>query len=413
MPLFLMDPNGTGLAIRPPTRDEMPSVSLRLSVYDGAGVVVEEVELDEFVCDKTTADSGYYKAALSSSEGGTWSALTDGITVESGEAIPIGEPASTQRVKLLTDDNRAAVAAFYPKFSTEQISYDLTGYVAESAAALVSDDMLAAAASGTRPAYLTKSAASASRDPACWAADYDFSAVSIGNTRGWNNTGAFTTVRCATLVTARHAVTVKHFDFEVGDTLWFYDEAAGVVRPRTVQAKWVSDVFDLTMLLLSSNLPIAPMELLSDYTTWLTRRDEIYYQSIPGVGMFNNSKEAGLVLLRRNYYGEESITSNVGTFAARRSQEFAGKSFGSLWDGMPFLNDLESVVHDVDYGDSGSPLMVDVGGSLKLVTMMTTTVNGPALWSMESTLNAMIAALDAEARISATGYTVTVSADPS
>ena len=287
-------------------------------------------------------------------------------------------------------------------------------------------DILSPLASNTDLNYYIGSPSLGVVNPSCWAADFDFSGVSIWNSR--SNDAR----RAVTAITARHGAMAWHYRLYVGDTVKFTDGTSiytrtviGTTREQGAAGTLNSNplIGDKCVVLWDSPLPetIAIYPVMGNWIYDQSSPEGDYYA---GCGFRVNQQRKILAMFSAFPYTSYKVTDIVGningtpaTLAgfevaafAMRSSSFADASPGGFLD--TFINQYIPIVG----GDSGSPSFWITGpAEMALWTTFTHPAGGPR-WD-ETVTNLLIedADLDAIARgnlVSPTGLTVTVAPDP-
>lgn len=305
------------------------------------------------------------------------------------------------------------------------------GYTPETVAATLADAMTGAwDLGGTLPFYSTinQSTGTFVKSATCWAKDYDLTglAVSLATTgTNWSQANS------PTAVTPRHAVLARHFQTVTkGVSKARFVDSNGAVLTRTITG--ISDPLaggslddDLVVVTLDSDLPetVTPLAVAGD---WMR-------QAVTSTG--GNAQQPG-----RFYAGGYGFTINqnfqaIGvTFGSALSLSYSFVLADVTYDETPFpdivssiqvnsgnaayysvfdqLDGYEDFLVDVASGDSGKPIFADVSGDPVLVAIFTLANSGTLVGVQDGdVVNALIANADADAGVS-TGYTVTVTADP-
>lgn len=248
---------------------------------------------------------------------------------------------------------------------------------------------------------LTGGGYGAARSGDFWAADIDFTAVSVWNSRGWPN-GSVTAdyrMNCGTAVTKRHVCMAQHWydgwGAQVGDKLWFVTPDGTWVEREIAQAERVGTT-DVRMCLLDSDLPdtITPVKIApSNIETYFPRRiwpastahNEIYANFQPIVVGFDHEKKGLLIQLRK-----------VNGYLALFDVKYPNSS-------IPYPYSL--LTEDTESGDSGCPLFFIIGGEPILFGAWHHVGDGPSYPGLISDINAVIVSVDTAEGV-LTGYTL-------
>jgi hypothetical protein len=221
------------------------------------------------------------------------------------------------------------------------------------------------------------------RNPQCWAYGLDLTAISP-----WNSAGSFT--RAGVAITRRHVLLAAHYPIPEGATIRFVTSAGAVVARTIVQARAHPDYEpyypDLYVGVLDSDLPstITPVKVFpSNARDYLP---SLGGSTLRGYAAFGTDKEEK-ALVKEWYFDDTSGGREMVRFR------------GGWYDGFD-----ETIIG----GDSGNPSFAIVGSDLVLLTVWTFggAGSGTSVRHHASDINALIAAVDADAGIS-TGYTLT------
>jgi hypothetical protein len=262
----------------------------------------------------------------------------------------------------------------------------------------------------------------------CWAANMDFSGVSIWNSR--SGTTALKTERAATLITRRHAVMAWHYRLYVGDVVKFSDGTniyertiVGTTRDTGINGVFNSNpvIKDRCVAVLNADLPetITSYPLLGDWFFKEISPTSTYY-AYAGVYL-NKNRQAGIIWSPQTAYsfsGTESGYVSGSPVSTAYATVALNRITSSTYTNNPesaFCGRYESHAAPVISGTSGCPVFVPVTGGLALLTTFTSVMTGPR-WD-ESITNLLITDADADALargslLAPTGYTVTVAPDP-
>lgn len=235
-----------------------------------------------------------------------------------------------------------------------------------------------------------------SRNPSCWLAGEDLTGIPYSNTSGGSqkNSG---------MISPRHLPGVKHFQMEVGTVLTFPDGST-----RTIIG--VSDpVGDALMYLINADIS-AGTKVYPVPGRWL------FITSESGVSFTTASQFVG-VFVNRN---RDASFVRVCDYESDSSPKIDGDGFAdcattirfdALWPEqiIPEFSSLSAYRIAPNTGDSGSAIFFKVADGLALGAVFTSGLGGPFM--DEDFANALIVSADSNAGIS-TGYTVTVSPDP-
>jgi hypothetical protein len=247
------------------------------------------------------------------------------------------------------------------------------------------------------------------RNPSCWAADIDLSAVAVAS-----NTGAgWTRQRGGTLITARHVLLARHFPLSVGAQLRFAGPD-GTVETRTIIGIENSGTFgDMLVATLNAAVTVATPCPIPD-NSWFAKGVEIVVESktsyIGGAAIHTDQNgrvyACGLDTIRKQSHYAPTVSFNGQSY---QTCEFRASVFHSQ---DVFTGGISAPLKFPVSGDSGQPVMVVIDGSPVLMFCWTFSTAGPPTWREGGAiLNALIAAADAAAGVS-TGLTVTVAPDP-
>jgi len=247
------------------------------------------------------------------------------------------------------------------------------------------------------------------RNPACWLADVDLSAVAVASNSG----NGWFRQRGGTLITPRHALLASHYNLPIGSSLRFADSQGNVQTVNVVGTAKNINGGDLFVAALSEDVSVAsPMEIAGE---WMKQGESVsgsafsYYTGGAAVFLDQLGKAyaCGVGQTRQKYgTSVRSISINGNVYSqielsacVTHSQEV-------------FTGGIEAPLKIPVPGDSGQPVMLVIEGSPVLLFCFWTFSEGPPVWKANGAiLNDLIALADASAGIN-TGYTVTVAPDP-
>ena len=295
---------------------------------------------------------------------------------------------------------------------------EFSGYTADSLSDLCASEVIALlTAGGTLNYYSTINHVTSTypRNAGCWLADVDLSAVSVANRDAG---GSWRHTRAGTAITTRHVAFAAHYTPPVGAELRFVN-AAGTVFTHTILAYHGAvtageDVLnDLSIAVITPALDasITPMKVAGP---WIM-------QGVTSNGYYTGGIAAWIDQLKNCYathvgYRTSSISSSkrTGTFNSTVFTDIMidGKIESILSQTeSPYLESFASFTKLPVGGDSGSPVMLVIGGDPILLWTWHTAASGTPVYASTALVNARIASADAAAGIS-TGLTVTVAPDP-
>lgn len=394
-------------------------------------------DVDDVERSVTTGTSTYQTLSLSFGDELTLTNLTPGhVDVSS---LPIVSPvsASSNGGMLRLTNNQGVKRDFTVSFNraTSATVYLPTGYAADSAtdhcwslieSELISTDLdLFSSVNHSTQTYTLNGS--------CWASGWDFSGVSVWNSRS----GDFK--RPITAITRRHCWGAWHYRLNIGDTVRFR-RPDGTVDTHTIVGRIPGSnfastieyhenygVIDYCVYTLDSALhdDIAVYEIGGDWVTKIISEPSENRPIDTGYGFNSWSPSTSYViggLLRLNQNREVSICPNAGIDAyavqTTNSIDFEGHTLPrhAYWFRLlPIIPGFLTPTYDdwyldVETGDSSSPVFTPTAAdTLVLCTVLTSYVGG--MMPNEEKLNKLILVSDAEAGVS-TGLTVTVATDP-
>jgi hypothetical protein len=239
----------------------------------------------------------------------------------------------------------------------------------------------------------------AARSGDFWAADIDFTALSVWNSRGYPAGDAAADYRmgAGTAVTKRHIVMAEHLPLMVGNTVWFVEPDGTWISREITRAQRVGST-DARVCLLDSDLPntITPVKVVpSNIQAYFLRREGNHTEDglidsgfRPIVVGFDHEKK-GLLMQLKRITGTGMDTSAFEVFDAPA--------------GVP--PPYDELAEDLTSGDSGSPCFFIIGGKPILIGTWEASGDGPSYGALISDINALILAVDTAEGV-LTGYTL-------
>lgn len=256
------------------------------------------------------------------------------------------------------------------------------------------------------------------RNASCWLADVDLSPVSVANR---DSGGSWGHHRAGTFITRRHVVFANHYAPSANAEIRVTNPA-GTVFTHTVLgyhgASTGADVLsDLKVAVVTPALDasITPMKVAGPWIMQgLTPSGATATYYMGGVAVWIDQEKDCYAshIGNRTTTISSSIASGTFNSSAFTDIVLEGKTeFADSQIASPYLESYSGFVKIPISGDSGSPVMLIIGGEPVLLWVWFTSLTGTPAFASTSLLNARIAAADTAAGIS-TGLTVTVATDP-
>lgn len=240
----------------------------------------------------------------------------------------------------------------------------------------------------------------------CWAAAFDWSGMSIWNSR--SNNGR----RRGCLITPRHLWLTKHYPYPVGTVVRFIGTDGVAVERTVIAVAYDGDLSDRTqdeyVALLNADVPntVNPFPVAGDWLATYTPSGDLYILQMFAAFVTVDQNDDALLCPSVSNPNRDVVVGSNTTLAGVRWHDACDPSqfdtYATVFDGY------ESWAKLPVGGDSGSGVFAPLSSStLALASVIT----GP--WGGDSYqhLDSLIDAADTAAGIS-TGYTVTVAPDP-
>jgi len=235
--------------------------------------------------------------------------------------------------------------------------------------------------------FSTQNASTSSfiRNTNCWAYDIDLTCFSPWNSNGSNQ-------QAGTLITPRHIVYAKHFEYGIGTRVWFITKTNQIVS-RTLVAKYDTvppDYDDICIGALDSDVPSS-----ISYCKFLPYS---LSANIPNK-YFADSLEQ-IPVIRTNQF-KEAMVGDLSFFSYSPYYAY------SICQ-TPVLPQRISFYKDVIGGDSGSPCFIIINNEPVILTLwhFGGSGYGPNYTALQSGINDGLSALDIQTG-TYTGYRVT------
>jgi len=300
-----------------------------------------------------------------------------------------------------------------------QTAVKFSEYTADSLSDLCAAEVQTLLAAGGDTNYfstINHAASTYTRNAGCWLASINLAAISVANR---DVGGAWQHQRAGVAITTRHVVFAAHYAPPVGAELRFAN-ASGTVYAHTVQAYHGAvsageDVLsDLKVAVITPalNASITPMKvagpwIMQDITPSGTGHS--YYMG--GLAVWLDQTKNGYTTHIGNVTATVQSPSMTGTFSGVEYTDIITEGFRDSSLSSAYLDDYQEFVKIPITGDSGSPVMLVIGGEPVLLWTWFTSLMGTPVYASTALLSARIAAAGTAAGIS-TGYTVQVAPDP-
>lgn len=218
------------------------------------------------------------------------------------------------------------------------------------------------------------------RNPSCWLAGFDLTAISMWNSEGKNR-------RRGTAISPRHVLFATHYTVAPGEKIYFLTAANELVTRTITALTAVPDSEDITIALLDSDLPttISPMKTLgADWTTY-------FPAGILDLPVIVMDQDATYRMSAGADYGERGLGFDTLVFAP--SMSLAGNRFQyhyPTFTAVPGYEGWQSATQD---GDSGNPAFIIIAGEPVLLCSLWFSTGGPSTAAYATQINATMESL--------------------